>query len=103
MQRAGVSTKPRQLRPEIPNAAQTEILTALAYDPRQRHQRPFEFGESLYRALIGDHRPEPPDINLASLAQDVSDQPPLLFDSGGPTWVICRIRIAERRNSIPPA
>lgn len=83
MQRAGVNTKPKQLRPDLPGAAQAEILRALEYDPNHRHQKAFEFGESLYRSLTDDRQPKPSRIDLASFALDVSSQAPTpQFSSG---------------------
>lgn len=83
-QRAGVSTKPKSLRPDLPKAAQTEILRALEYVPDHRHQKAFEFGEALYRALKDEHQPEPRNIDLASLTLTASDRPgTLVFDPCG--------------------
>lgn len=51
MQRSGLKVKPKDLRPDIPGAAQGIILNALSFSPRHRHSNPREFGELLTRAL----------------------------------------------------
>jgi serine/threonine protein kinase len=83
-QRAGVTRKPKELRADLPDAAQEEILRALSYTPERRHQQPFEFGESLYRALTNQNQIEPSKIDLTTLTIDMSDQPIThSFDSRG--------------------
>ncbi len=67
MQRTGVSRKPKQLRADLPDAAQEEILRALSYDPDDRHQKAFELGERLYRALTGEDRIEPSRMYLGTV------------------------------------
>ncbi|HZS05998.1 MAG TPA: protein kinase [Blastocatellia bacterium] len=52
-QKAGVSTLPRNLRPELTEEAQAAILKALSYDPEQRYQRARDFGNELSRLLAG--------------------------------------------------
>lgn len=47
----GVQIKPRTLRPELPQAAETAILKALAYNPKDRYTHPAEFGADLAGAL----------------------------------------------------
>lgn len=82
-QRAGVSTKPKELRADLPDAAQEEILKALEYNPDQRHQHAFEFGEGLYRSLMNESQIEPAKIDLASVTLDLESQPSALtFNSG---------------------
>jgi hypothetical protein len=53
MQRAGVAVPPKTLRADLPEAAQAAILRALAFDAGARHQRTCEFGQELYRAIMG--------------------------------------------------
>ena len=53
MQRAGVSVRPRQLRPDLPEAAEAVILRALSFDAGARQQRTCEFGQELQRAVAG--------------------------------------------------
>jgi serine/threonine protein kinase len=59
MQRAGVGTLPRLLRPELPEAAQDVILKALSYDPAARYAHAHEMGEAFLRAVLGDEAPTP--------------------------------------------
>jgi serine/threonine protein kinase len=47
----GLSVKPRELRADIPDAAETAIVKAVAYQPEQRQTRPRDFGEEIARAL----------------------------------------------------
>lgn len=54
MQRQGVRARPADLRPRLPEAAQSIILRGLAFDPRVRHQSAAEFGEELARALMNE-------------------------------------------------
>jgi hypothetical protein len=51
LQREGVKLKPRELRPDVPAAAEQAILKAMSFDPNQRQARVREFGEELARAL----------------------------------------------------
>lgn len=51
-QRAGVSVLPRQLRPELPLAAQAVILKALTYGPAGRYQQAQQMGEEFMRAIL---------------------------------------------------
>ena len=88
MQRAGVRAKPKELRADLPAAAQEEILKALSYNPEHRHQQAFEFGESLYRALTNESHIEPTKIDLAATIYDESNQRGnLTFNSQGLTTV----------------
>lgn len=54
MQRLGVRVKPIDLRPGLPEAAQTIILQGLSFDPAQRPQRARDFADVLAGALVGD-------------------------------------------------
>lgn len=54
MQRQGVRARPADLRPRLPEAAQSIILRGLSFDPRVRHQSAAEFGEELARALMNE-------------------------------------------------
>ena len=60
MQRAGVRVKPRDLRPELPEAAQQVILKALAFDAQDRYPRARDFGEELAKALATQEVPTGP-------------------------------------------
>ncbi len=77
MQRAGVSTMPKALRPELPEAAQAVILKALSYDPAHRYQHAREMGEDFLRAVIGGETPTPaPDYPPELRRQTASPAPP---------------------------
>jgi serine/threonine protein kinase len=52
MQRDGVQIKPRELRPGLPEAAQTVLLKALAYHPAQRYPTARAFADALSDALV---------------------------------------------------
>jgi len=52
MQRDGVQIKPRDLRPGLPEAAQTVLLKALAYHPAQRYPTARAFADALADALV---------------------------------------------------
>ncbi|MDT5060046.1 MAG: hypothetical protein QOH63_505 [Acidobacteriota bacterium] len=54
LQRDGVRIKPADLRPSLPEPAETSILKALSYEQQERHARARDFGEELSRALIAD-------------------------------------------------
>jgi len=54
MQREGIRAKPADLRPRLPQEAETIILKALAFDPHARYQDAAEFGDALARALLGE-------------------------------------------------
>ena len=54
MQRSGVRIKPVDLRPGLPQQAESIILKALSFDPKDRHQRARDFGDLLSSALLGD-------------------------------------------------
>jgi serine/threonine protein kinase len=51
LQRAGVSTMPKTLRPELSDAAQEVILKALSHDPEARYTHAYEMGEAFLRAV----------------------------------------------------
>ncbi|MBA2526620.1 MAG: protein kinase [Pyrinomonadaceae bacterium] len=54
MQRGGVRVKPTDLRPRLPEEAQSTILKALAFNPAGRYQNAGEFGDALARALMNE-------------------------------------------------
>ncbi|HSS20365.1 MAG TPA: protein kinase [Pyrinomonadaceae bacterium] len=54
MQRQGVRVKPADLRPRLPEEAQTIILKALSFDPRARYQNAADFGDALAPALMNE-------------------------------------------------
>jgi serine/threonine protein kinase len=51
LQREGVRVNPVDLRPGLPLEAQTAILRALSFDPKDRHSSAREFGDNLAQAL----------------------------------------------------
>jgi serine/threonine-protein kinase len=57
MQRTGMTTLPRSLRPELPEAAQGVILRALSYDPAARYAHAHEMGEAFLSAVFGGEVP----------------------------------------------
>jgi serine/threonine protein kinase len=56
-QRTGVIVKPKLLRPNLPEAAQTAILKALAFDPNHRYTRARECGDAIALTLTGKGLP----------------------------------------------
>jgi RNA polymerase sigma factor (TIGR02999 family) len=54
VQQAGVKVRPKDLRSDLPEAAQAAILKALSFDPKDRHPRARDFSEALARALTGE-------------------------------------------------
>ena len=52
LQRAGVQTRPSELRPDLPLEAEAIILRALAWDPEHRFSSARIFGDDLARALL---------------------------------------------------
>ncbi len=51
LQRKGVDAMPSRLRDDLPAAAESAILRALAYEPLDRYARAKDFGDELARAL----------------------------------------------------
>lgn len=60
LQEAGVKIRPCDLNPELPGAAQAEIIKALSYYPHERHRRARDFGDGLARALTVEQELRPP-------------------------------------------
>jgi tRNA A-37 threonylcarbamoyl transferase component Bud32 len=61
MQRVGVKLKPRDLRPSLPEAAQSVILKALSFAPQDRFDDAKDFTNALADGLMGeDGRLSPP-------------------------------------------
>lgn len=61
----GLAVKPRVLRGEIPETAESAIVKAVSYQPEQRQARPRDFGEEMARALGAE----------ASISAPVAAQP----------------------------
>ncbi|NOT58795.1 MAG: protein kinase [Acidobacteria bacterium] len=57
LQRAGVKLKPRDLRSALPEAAQSLILKALAFEPQFRPPSARDFGDALARILASNSAP----------------------------------------------
>src|SRR5207248_2620539 len=51
LQKAGVKTLPKDLRPDLPAGAQEVILKALSFDQENRHERICDFGKELADSL----------------------------------------------------
>jgi eukaryotic-like serine/threonine-protein kinase len=76
MQRAGLGTMPKALRPELPEAAQAVILKALSYDPSARHARADEMGEAFLRAVAGGAATTLPQDYPAELRHETAPPSP---------------------------
>ena len=76
MQRAGVGTMPKALRPELPEAAQAVILKALSYDPAARYAHAHEMGEAFLRAVPAGEAPAAPPDYPPELRRQTTPPPP---------------------------
>ncbi|MDX2031014.1 MAG: protein kinase [Blastocatellia bacterium] len=65
LQRGGEIVPPKQLRPDLPEAAQAALLKALSFDLKERYQTALEFSEDLSRAL-STARSDPASVDTAS-------------------------------------
>ncbi|HMY70878.1 MAG TPA: protein kinase, partial [Blastocatellia bacterium] len=54
---AGVRVKPADLRPYLPDAAQSALLKSLAFAPAERHAQARDFGDALFAALTTAPQP----------------------------------------------
>jgi class 3 adenylate cyclase len=68
MQRAGVPVKPRELRTDLPEAAEAVILKALSFEEAHRYARARDFGEALAQALMKEQSSAPLPQPAAPLA-----------------------------------
>ncbi|HEX8335258.1 MAG TPA: serine/threonine-protein kinase, partial [Pyrinomonadaceae bacterium] len=66
--RKGVAVPPRELRAALPRSAQEAILRALSFDPSDRQPRTRDFGNEVYRAVMG---------GTAPLTGSLTNPPPL--------------------------
>jgi serine/threonine protein kinase len=57
LQKQGEITNPKELRPNLPEAAQAAILRALSFNAADRYTSARDFGEELARALTGEPPP----------------------------------------------
>lgn len=62
MKRIGVKVKPKDLRPDLPEAAQELILQALSFDPNLRLSSAKVFGDRLYQALTNVQATSSPEL-----------------------------------------
>lgn len=59
LQKSGVRFKPKDLRQDLPDAAQRTILKALSFDPVDRYTQARDFGNALAQAIAGaEHETE---------------------------------------------
>lgn len=77
MQRAGVSAAPKELRPELPAAAQEVILKALNYDPALRYPHAHDMGEAFLHAIL-----QTGETTLPIDKRPPSDPPPRTPEDG---------------------
>jgi serine/threonine protein kinase len=77
MQRTGVDTKPRALRPELPEAAQEVILKALNYDPNRRYAHAHELGEKFLSAILESEsrKVSPSEESMSNYPTELDHQP----------------------------
>lgn len=97
MQRAGVRVKPQDLRPGLPEAAQSAILKALSFNPSDRYRKAQDFGDELCRALNCEEQ-IPKHIHEASTlsnhAPPSSSPQPVKVDSEMPSTAAATMRVA---------
>jgi serine/threonine protein kinase len=73
MQREGDFPRPRQLRPELPAAAEAVILKALAFDLQHRYGNAREFGDDLANALTSEEKKSRPQAKAHVLNLDTGE------------------------------
>lgn len=71
MLRAGVRVRPRDLRPSLPETADSVILKALSFEPADRQEQAAEFGQQIEHALLHADASSPQTVETARIA----DQP----------------------------
>jgi serine/threonine protein kinase len=69
LQVAGVKVKPRDLNPDLPEAAQAVVLKALSYYPSERQKRARDFGDELGRVLMFEEELAPVIASAPTPAQ----------------------------------
>jgi serine/threonine protein kinase len=78
LQRSGLRIKPRDLRPNLSEAAESMILRALSFDPKDRYERARDFGDSLSGVLLDDED----ETQVATLPRESNEQvEPLLLET----------------------
>lgn len=71
LQEEGIKVTPKDLRPDLPSAAQNVLLGALAFNPAERYQNIKTFGDKLAHALLTPDvvpAPSPPRKKSPALA-----------------------------------
>jgi serine/threonine protein kinase len=69
LQRSGVRIKPRDLRPNLSDAAESMILKALSFDPKDRYERARDFGDALSGVLLDDDE----ETKVATLPRETNE------------------------------
>jgi len=72
MQQSEAIIPPKQMRPEIPQAAQMLILSALTFDPQRRPQDAGIFAKDLVKSLVGEivgQAEQPPNQRMTEIVQ----------------------------------
>lgn len=80
LQKQGVKVAPRQIRPELPEAAEGAILKALAFDPRARYARARDFADAFARSVVAPEASadlDPRSLPTLVLARAAPGSPPL--------------------------
>lgn len=105
LQRRGVKIKPRELRSDLPEAAQGIILNALAFEPDKRRLKARDLGDKLARALISPGSPAGESrLNSYDDRHTSSYRMPISTDStlqAAPVRQIAKIVLLYKRNSTP--
>lgn len=82
MQREGAIKGPKELRTNLPDAANAAILKALSFDAKDRYESVQDFAEDLAAALTGEIRPlasQPAPVRLSPITE-VAQAPPTAPD-----------------------
>lgn len=103
LQRAGPRLKPQDLRPGLPEAAQSAILKALSFNASNRFRKAQEFGDELWRALnmqltIPSTSQEAPTLRIAELVP--TPTPPISLERQT-TTAGKRIALLYKRHAQP--
>ncbi len=79
MQRTGVRIQPVDLRPSLSAEAQSVMLKALSFNPKDRYQRAKDFGDELAKALTAEV-----DVLDASVSSQIHDPTQATVPAGQP-------------------
>lgn len=66
LQHSGVRVKPADLRPSLPEQAQSVILKALSFEAEDRQKRARDLGDELSRALLAETGSTPPPLTTSA-------------------------------------